>query len=210
MAQHLALTVGEAEVPERRLAPCVAQKSLQELRALDAGSWKGQAFAGERVPTLREALGLLKRKRCRPVIEIKDEAATRATVEGVEALGLQEEAWIISFSAKALREAHELEPRLRLAWLRGRQPAGIGPSETDLARALARETEAVGATVANLRWTLISPGLVDLLHERGLEVWAWTVDDPDIAAALMRWGVDAITSNRPDLILATRRRVLRR
>jgi glycerophosphoryl diester phosphodiesterase len=34
----------------------LADHTLAELKALDAGAWKGAAFAGERIPTLREAL----------------------------------------------------------------------------------------------------------------------------------------------------------
>ena len=43
--------------------------------------------------------------------------------------------------------------------------------------------------------TLITPGLVRRLHERGYLVVAWTVDDADRAMELARWGVDGITTN---------------
>ena len=36
----------------------VADHTLAELKTLDAGSWKGPAHVGERIPTLREALEL--------------------------------------------------------------------------------------------------------------------------------------------------------
>ena len=38
----------------------VSKMTLEEIRALDAGAWKGPQFAGARVPTLREALANLK------------------------------------------------------------------------------------------------------------------------------------------------------
>jgi len=37
----------------------VSDLTLDELRALDAGSWKGQEFKGERAPTLDEALAMM-------------------------------------------------------------------------------------------------------------------------------------------------------
>jgi hypothetical protein len=43
---------------------------------------------------------------------------------------------------------------------------------------------------------LLTEQLVQQLHERGLQVVAWTVDDPDRAAELAGWGVDAITTHR--------------
>lgn len=38
----------------------IREKTLAEMRALDAGSWKGEEFAGEIVPTFREFLEFLK------------------------------------------------------------------------------------------------------------------------------------------------------
>ena len=40
----------------------VADLTLAELKALDAGSWKAERFAGERIPTLAEALGAARGK----------------------------------------------------------------------------------------------------------------------------------------------------
>ena len=37
--------------------------------------------------------------------------------------------------------------------------------------------------------------VIDLLHENGLKVNCWTVDDPKHAERLVEWGVDYITSN---------------
>ncbi|MBQ4086439.1 MAG: hypothetical protein IJC54_07705 [Clostridia bacterium] len=38
----------------------IREKTLAEMKALDAGSWKGEQFAGEQVPTFREFLEFLK------------------------------------------------------------------------------------------------------------------------------------------------------
>lgn len=43
---------------------------------------------------------------------------------------------------------------------------------------------------------LLTEPLVQKLHERGLRVVAWTVDDGERAAELAGWGVDAITTHR--------------
>jgi glycerophosphoryl diester phosphodiesterase len=54
----------------------VAALSLEELKKLDAGIWKGLQFAGESIPTLDEILALIPPGR-RLFIEIKSERAAR-------------------------------------------------------------------------------------------------------------------------------------
>ena len=52
----------------------VAKMTLAEVKALDAGAWKSPEFAGERMPTLAEALDLAKGLQIGVYIEIKDSA----------------------------------------------------------------------------------------------------------------------------------------
>jgi glycerophosphoryl diester phosphodiesterase len=44
---------------------------------------------------------------------------------------------------------------------------------------------------------------VQAAHESGLTVGVWTVDDPAEMRRFADWGVDAITSNRPDVLVST-------
>ena len=48
----------------------ISEKTLAELKQLDAGSWFGEEFSGLKIPTLREALDLLK-GRAKPDIDFK-------------------------------------------------------------------------------------------------------------------------------------------
>ena len=43
--------------------------------------------------------------------------------------------------------------------------------------------------------------IADLAHKAGVEVWVWTVDDPDIARAVATLGADAIKTDKPSLLL---------
>ncbi|MDE2933649.1 MAG: glycerophosphodiester phosphodiesterase [Chloroflexota bacterium] len=52
------------------------------------------------------------------------------------------------------------------------------------------------------RHTLLDRRIVRDFHDAGLAVAAWTVDDGDRARDLVRWGVDAITTNRVEEIRA--------
>ena len=49
---------------------------------------------------------------------------------------------------------------------------------------------------ASCRHSLLSEEVVEDLHAAGLSIVAWTVDDPQRARTLARWGVDALTTQR--------------
>ena len=47
----------------------------------------------------------------------------------------------------------------------------------------------------DVHYLAMSEDLMKRLHERGIKVNCWTVDDPEIAERLVSWGIDYITSN---------------
>ena len=48
----------------------------------------------------------------------------------------------------------------------------------------------------------LTAAIVGLFHAEGITVIAWTVDDPATMRGLVAIGVDGITTNRPDLLVA--------
>ncbi|HLJ53643.1 MAG TPA: glycerophosphodiester phosphodiesterase [Chthonomonadaceae bacterium] len=59
----------------------------------------------------------------------------------------------------------------------------------------AADTEAV-----TWHFRLLTPARIEALHARGIQVYAWTVDDPAAMTQLAEFGTDGIISNRPDLL----------
>lgn len=49
----------------------------------------------------------------------------------------------------------------------------------------------------NLRHKIIDRNLVEKFNNAGMDVWCWTVDDPEDAKNMINSGVSAITTNRP-------------
>ena len=47
----------------------------------------------------------------------------------------------------------------------------------------------------SIRHTRLSPELVERLHEHGIQVYAWTVNNRERAKELISWGVDGIVSD---------------
>jgi glycerophosphoryl diester phosphodiesterase len=59
------------------------------------------------------------------------------------------------------------------------------------------------ATVLALHHTLCSAASVAAAHRRGVPVFAWTANEPQLILRLAAWGVDGIVSDDPKQALAT-------
>jgi glycerophosphoryl diester phosphodiesterase len=168
----------------------VRDLTLAELKRLDAGSWKGAAFAGERIPELSEVLALA-RDRAGVAIEIKNLPLTypgieKAVVAAVEAAGMTDDVVVISFDHRSIRRVHELESRILTGVLEASRPV-------DPLRLLAD----AGADVFCPHWGAIDPETASELHQAGKLIGVWTVDDPLALAWATALPANAVYTNRP-------------
>ncbi|RLV08236.1 glycerophosphodiester phosphodiesterase [Streptomyces griseocarneus] len=183
----------------------VADFPLAEIAKLDAGSWFGRRFTGERVPTLRRYLERVDHNHQRLLLEIKAPdlypgierqlAAELRRSGWLDAAHVRDALVVQSFDARSLRTFHGLRPEARTGFL--------GTPGTRQLRAYAAFADQInpsqrGVTAAWVRAVHAVKGP----HGRPLEVSAWTVDDGDRAVALARMGVDAIISNAPQVVEA--------
>jgi glycerophosphoryl diester phosphodiesterase len=165
----------------------VTEHSLASIRALDAGRWFGEAFTGERLPTLAEALDLL--RPVRVVIEIKNGPIYHVGIAARVAAVVREvghpNVTVSSFDHPVLLEvrAASLLPTAVLFVARPVDPVR-----------LARDA---GAACVHPQWAFATPDLVAAAHAAGLCVEAWTVDDPPLIRGLIAAGADGIMSNHP-------------
>jgi glycerophosphoryl diester phosphodiesterase len=176
----------------------VAELSWQELTALDAGSWLGAGFAGERLPRLEDLLELVAGTQPTPrlFVEIKDAEAeqpgiTETVATAIRDAGLASSCALGSFRLDVLRTAIDLAPDLELHHIVGGPPVRW----PDLAD---------GLSAVNPEATHLDRATCDGLRGRGLAVHPWTVDDPADMARLRDWGVDGLITDDP----ATARAVL--
>jgi glycerophosphoryl diester phosphodiesterase len=166
---------------------------LAAIRGLDAGRWFAERFAGERIPTLTEALELL--RRVRVIIEIKNGPIFYPTIAArvtdvVRAAGHRAVA-VSSFDHPALLDVKAHAPEVETAVLYFARPF-------DAVR-LARD---VGADVLQPHWTYLTADVVAAAHAAGLRVETWVVDEPDHLAHVIRMGVDGVITNHPDRLRA--------
>ena len=174
--------------------------TLAQVRAFSAGyaSRFGEAHRGERVPTLAEALSLLK-DRARVMVEIKPDSVTDDAEAGVEAravehvrrAGMERDVAFLSFSRRALVRCRDLAPEIT----RGHLFYRAEPGEV---LAGARE---VASDLVMPEKGMLSDGLRDRAREAGLKVATWVVDDPAELAPLARFELYGIGTNRPGVLL---------
>jgi glycerophosphoryl diester phosphodiesterase len=182
----------------------VVKTPLAELRALDAGRWKAERFAGERLPTFAEVLTAVPPGK-RFFIEVK------TGPEIVPVLGEELAAWrgdpalltIIAFDADTIAACKRALPDIRAHWLASFKQDKATGAWRPTAKQIAATVMACGADGVGLQGqrTVIDRGFVEQLTAGGVgEFHVWTIDDPADARAFRDFGAMGITTNRPAFI----------
>ncbi len=178
----------------------VAQSTLEQLRALEYGSWKSEVYRGEPIPTLAEVLAIVPPNR-QIFVEVKCGAEIVPYLKRAKEQSSLTSAQIvvISFDQNVIAETKRQIPEIAAHWLTGyEQDEQTGQWTPELSRVLTT-LEAIGAdgldTQAEMK--VVDRSFVKALRDEDYALHTWTVDDPDQAIALERLGVDSITTNRP-------------
>lgn len=141
----------------------VSGSALAEIRGLDAGSWFGPAFAGERVPTLAEALDHARKIGLGLVVEVKEfrnpDGALDRVADLIDTAGFNDHAILISFDHAFLKSAKD-----RLAGIR--TEGIVHARHADIA-AVAR---AAGLDSVSIEHMMFRPEDGDALHADGVAV----------------------------------------
>lgn len=174
-----------------------AFRPLSELSETAGFPFRGQGLG---VPTLVQ---VLKRYPHAPiVIELKVNRPefARAVVEVVKQADAVERVCLGAFGRQVLREARRLAPALATSAAREEVRWALYRSwcrwpVTNMSYAGYQVPEWAGRT------RVVSERFVADAHRAGLGVQVWTVDREADAARLLDWGVDALITDRPDIIV---------
>jgi glycerophosphoryl diester phosphodiesterase len=150
----------------------VEEMTLEEIKLLDAGR-------GERVPTLTETVALVEELDLGIVVEMKEEGLEDLVVQELEG----RRAIVTSFRHASVREIKELAD-IKTGIIISSLP--IKP--VDLA--LWADADSIFPRITN-------PNLFKKAHRAGLEVYPWTINDPDQVRWLKRLGSDGIVTDEP-------------
>lgn len=174
----------------------VKDLTLAELQRLDAGGWYAAEFAGERIPTLTQVLHELGP---RLVLNLELKTATLFTdglesevVRLIEDTNMVHQVIVSSFNPLALWRVRRLNRHISTGLL-------YAPDQPRYLRdrwlqSLARPN------ALHPRWDMIDEQTVVAAHRQQLAVNPWTCNEPEAMLRLIGWGVDAIITDRPDLL----------
>jgi glycerophosphoryl diester phosphodiesterase len=174
----------------------VKNRTLGELRELDAGAWFKPEFKGTRMPTFAEVAATVPEGR-KFYIEVKcGPEIVPELLRGIEASGLKaSQIVVISFNAPVIREMKDQAPQLKACWLSSFEKASpLKPSKDQVLTTL-KEIKADGfSSRADERLT---PEYINSIRKAGFEYHCWTVDEPEVARNFLNLGALSITTNRP-------------
>lgn len=152
------------------------------------------------VPRFADVLARYPEARVIVEMKVNDPALASAVIAAVRAADAIDRVCLGSFGRRVLRAARSLEPAIATSAAREEVRWALYRS---WCRWPPRRVAYHGYQVPELAGTtrVVSPRFVDYAHNAGLGVQVWTVDSVHDATRLLGWGVDALITDRPDIIV---------
>ncbi len=178
----------------------VKDMTLEELQRYDFGSWKGDAYKGEKIPTLKELLDLLKDTDLMLNIEIKMgfvlyPGIEEKLLELIKAEGFLSRVIFSSFNHYSIALIKQLEPEAKTAPL---YECGLfQPHEY---------AKTLGASFIHPSYRSMDPRLLEDLKKNSIGVNLWTVSDIQTAQYFNTLGIDGIITDHPEELIQALRR----
>jgi len=174
----------------------IAETAYRDMQKLDAGSWFSREYAGEPVPSFEHAGRLCVELGLWADIEIKPTTGFEAQTGKAAALAARElwrstpvQPLLCSFQPASLAAAKEAAPELP----RGALTKSIPPEWEQWMQKL-------GCVSLHCDYRKLLPQQARAVRDAGYWLLCYTVNDPEIVRVLFDWGVDAIITDRLDLI----------
>jgi glycerophosphoryl diester phosphodiesterase len=175
----------------------VSDLTLAELKQLDAGRTFDARFAGERIPTLDEVFDAIG-DRLIVNVELtnyttRGDGLEDRVVDLIVRRGLLERAMVSSFNPASLRRVKHIAPQVVCGLL-------YAPGVREALRRMVPRGSIRGLEAHHPHHSLIDARLIRYMRKRNLRVNTWTVNEADEMRRLIDLGVDAIMTDRPDVM----------
>lgn len=131
-------------------------------------------------------------------IDIKDEPVIGPLVEVLRVTNCWDRVCLTSFSGRRLDATRRLLPRPVCS---ATTPAGIGAIRAGLpVGALAARFAARSVQCAQIPFSMATRRFIEHAHAAGLQVHAWTVNDPAVMTSLLDLGADGIMTDQTETL----------
>lgn len=168
----------------------IAESTLAELQAIPVYDKEAGKFRSDlRVPELSEYIGICKKYEKKIVLELKayfDEADTKKLIDLFNEYEYLSEATFISFKWENLVNVRKFSPRQKVQFLTN--------EKVEFTDELLDKVAGNNFDLDIHVWTATEETL-GKMHERGIEVNVWTIDDKETGEKIASFGADYITSN---------------
>jgi glycerophosphoryl diester phosphodiesterase len=177
----------------------VRSKTLEQLKRLDIGVWRGRNFAGERILTLEEALDSIAGN-ADLCVEIKSYQDSALGIElkvlfSVSHYDYFERTTFSSFDYGVLARLRQLAPDANIGVIVG----------SPLQRNWLEAARGVSARSVHVQKEVVTREVLAQAWEEGLDVYVWTVNDVHEMQALSGMGVQGLISDFPESFSKLRR-----
>lgn len=187
----------------------ISDMTLAEVQGLDAAydwtqddgatyPYRGQGIV---MPTLEEVFQTFPDYAM--IVEIKQEAPSMAQplCDLIRTYGMETKVIVPSFSDVAMSEFRAACPEVATAASTNEVKQFVYLSFAFLSNPVTPPYFAMQVPIKSSGITVITPGFVANTHRRGLQIHAWTINDPAEMEMLIEMGVDGIMTDRPDVLL---------
>ena len=179
----------------------VSKTSSEELRKLDAGAFKHNTAKQQKIPFLEEVIATIPQGK-KLFIEIKFGAETLPNLRTIiERNGKINRFIIIGFDLQTISLFKECMPEIPAYWLRDITKHRITKKAIPHNHELITTAKKHNLDGLNVQYSGITKDFAEEVLSNGLKLYAWTVNDIEIAEHLIKLGVDGITTDNPGLIM---------
>ena len=133
------------------------------------------------------------------IIEVKPQVteemmslSIERTAEAIKKFDIRDRVEIISFSYRACKELAGIFPDIPVSFLDETHNVSFSQMKQDGIDGIDYEYHCI----------LENPDLIEEAHSKGFIVDVWTANDPEEVITMVEAGLDYVTTNRPDLMLA--------
>lgn len=184
--------------------------TLEELQKLDAGTWYGDDFANEALPTLEEVLKMVNGQ-CTLLIEIKGakdyfyDGLSEKLMDLIQQYEAQNWCIVQSFEPLYLEVIHGMDSNIELQYLifTDFSPFNmyLGTSVT-----MGDYQQSIYAAI-NPFYKSLTQGKIESIHQAGFKTFTYTVNEEEDMKKLIALGVDGIITDYPDKLISLRNQI---